>query len=1061
RTVLRGESGSNTADPLDFDILEAPVPGQATVKKLGTLTTTGTDTPVVSGWLEPGDYVLVETSVTGDYTEDNKHIEFTIEAGKTTQLTGEHAAVSSPKGKVTVENFTMLNNTKFNVAGITFNVYKAVEDIDGNYIYGDGGKKYKKLEDTPVAFETSDANETYTRILLDEGIYIVEETVPEGSPVRKPEADDTMAEGASNTFASRDYVVLTVQHNKDTSVIYEQKIQFYNPAIYGQLKIKKVDANNTNKGLEATFKVFLDKNCTEPAYDIKNEESKFTTDNSTGVGISFPLPAGTNYYLKETKTPDGYTYTDGGVFGPYTIESNTITDLSSDSTKYITNTKQFSIKVTKKATNSYDSTKATLYGSEVVAGAEIGLYESDAADTEPVAIGTTDSNGVMTFTGLKFTQEPKIWYVREITPPVNGKYVLNTTFYPVEVSYGDGTKTEFTINPGEDNEGILYDDEKGNVSITKLVRWQGEDTPAKDVEFALYAVSERGQVHKESSTAAATLITDTQGKAKSKPLDAGWYELVETKVPEGYAEAPSYWVEIKNNEESTTLYNAGGNELSNTIVNEADKGKFILYKWDGDKDTNSSSLTRMDQAQFTIERKVSESPEKWEYAVNNDREQSIITVQDDTDQPGNYRYESGYLEPGTYRIKEIKTPTYTYDDGGTQQTITFALNGDAQEFMVIKGQTLDVNAYNSPQGSITLTVYSQYDKDDVNVRKTLAGATFKLYKDEACTKEIKNSLRTADANGVCRWENLDPGTYYMKETEDGKTAVNNAGFEISTEIQSVEIEAGALVAKIASQDEDISSPEKEKIYKEVISTSRPVLKPALPTPSPALPIPTPALPTPTPALPTPTPVPEKSAAPIISDVKVSGNNVQVILEDISTAAQGYDYVISENKNCIVDKDYLQVNKNILITNTTFRYVQQGTYYVYCHSWTRGEDNKKVFSHWSQAYEVKVSDYTPAAPKIVGISSPKKGVVEVTVSVSEGAEGYDIILGKSIRKVNGEKRPVDYGKNVLKKRSMKTKKVVFRNVKPGTVYAALHSYTYSENKTKVFSKWSGYRKIKVK
>ncbi len=973
-------------------------------------------------------------------------------------------------GRLTVEKFTILNATEFNVAGIAFNVYRAVEDTDGVYVYN--GKNYKKLEDTPVASGTSDAKGIYTSILLEEGTYIVEETVPAESPVRKPNGDDTMAQGASNTFGSRDYVVLTVQRNKDTSVIDDQEIRFYNPATYGkftfkkvdqdgkvitgstvtfklyrnvgnsenpswelvgntitasqtdqnyvsdflpageyklvevsapgytiaygednplsfkieggkitgstegnttpnvdaslkqplvltnikqgslellkvgmlanevydknlegaqfilyknvkndasldcvaenivvtgkipatgankgvnktgndgkckwenldagsywlkeiepaanseagkdrdknpkytyssdarlvtieagqevvldkadandqnhrventttygQLKIRKVDANNTNKGLEAIFKVYLDKECTKPAYGIANKESQFTTDKNTGVGTSYPLPAGTNYYLKETKTPDGYTYTDGEVFGPYTIKSNEIIDLSTTPTEYITNTKQFSIKVTKKATNASDNTKNLLYGSEFVAGAVIGLYESNEANAEPVATQTTDANGVVTFTGLKFTQEPKTWYVREITPPDNGNYALNTTFYPVEVSYGDGKQIEFTIN-AEDaaNKGILYDDEKGNVSIIKQVKWQGLDTPAKDVEFALYAVSEQGQVHSEGSTAAATLKTDGQGNAKSKPLDAGWYELVETKVPEGYAKAPSYWIEIKNNEESTTLYNADGDALGNTIVNEADKGKFILYKWDGDKDTNESSLTRLDQAQFTVERKVSDAPEKWEYTVNNDRNQSIITVLDDTNQPGNYRYESGYLEPGTYRITEITTPEYSYNNGGTQQTITFALNGDAQEFEITKGETLNVNAYNSPQGSITLTKYGQYDPDHGDALKTLSGATFKLYKDKDCTQEIENSLRTADGNGVCRWENLDPGTYYIKETADGKTAVNNAGFEISTEVQSVVIERGTLVARIASTDASISDPEKAKIYKDV------------------------------------------------------------------------------------------------------------------------------------------------------------------------------------------------------------------------------------------------------
>ena len=85
---------------------------------------------------------------------------------------------------------------------------------------------------------------------------------------------------------------------------------------------------------------------------------------------------------------------------------------------------------------------------------------------------------------------------------------------------------------------------------------------------------------------------------------------------------------------------------------------------------------------------------------------------------------------------------------------------------------------------------------------------------------------------------------------------------------------------------------------------------------------------------------------MISSVKVTGNKATVILSGDSEGAAGYDYVISTDRDCITNKDYDSINKNQVQTSTTFKYVQQGTYYAYCHAWKRDENGKKVFSPWS-------------------------------------------------------------------------------------------------------------------
>ncbi|MDO4340360.1 MAG: hypothetical protein Q4C91_20095 [Eubacteriales bacterium] len=199
----------------------------------------------------------------------------------------------------------------------------------------------------------------------------------------------------------------------------------------------------------------------------------------------------------------------------------------------------------------------------------------------------------------------------------------------------------------------------------------------------------------------------------------------------------------------------------------------------------------------------------------------------------------------------------------------------------------------------------------------------------------------------------------------------------------------------------------------------------------------------------------------MAEVYGTGNQVRAVLSGPAAGVQGYDYVISKNINCIKDKDYLSVSKNILLTETNFRYIQKGTYYVYCHAWVRGKDGKKVFSKWSNYKEVTVTAVTPSTPKITRVKV-KGNNVTVTYTQSKDAAGYDLVLGSAARKVYGELRPVSYGARVKKVKNGNTVTVTFRNVKAGTYYAGLHAWNRtSEDGKKVFSPWSNVKKVTVK
>ncbi len=158
-----------------------------------------------------------------------------------------------------------------------------------------------------------------------------------------------------------------------------------------------------------------------------------------------------------------------------------------------------------------------------------------------------------------------------------------------------------------------------------------------------------------------------------------------------------------------------------------------------------------------------------------------------------------------------------------------------------------------------------------------------------------------------------------------------------------------------------------------------------------------------------------------------------------------------------------VSKNIEDIETYFRYVPEGTYYVYCHAWLKDESGRKVFSSWSEGKAVEVTAVTPGTPKIQSVRVNQKAkTITVTYTRCENASGYDIILGSRVEKVNGERRPVDYGKHVKKITKGNTVTVTLRNAKKGTYYMALHAWNRtSEDRTKVFSPWSDIRRIVIK
>ena len=153
-------------------------------------------------------------------------------------------------------------------------------------------------------------------------------------------------------------------------------------------------------------------------------------------------------------------------------------------------------------------------------------------------------------------------------------------------------------------------------------------------------------------------------------------------------------------------------------------------------------------------------------------------------------YESGMLEPGNYRLKEIKAPSYQKADGTWVQ---FQLPEQTEfDFTIVEGITKEVVFHNSPKGTIQVSKQGvQYDENGLPIesaRTMLSGVVFRLYTGSPADGvmnyvEVPDSERTTDGSGTCSWTDVSPGTYYIHEISapDGYEVQEDDFYKVTVE----------------------------------------------------------------------------------------------------------------------------------------------------------------------------------------------------------------------------------------------------------------------------------------
>ncbi len=646
--------------------------------------TTNTQNDTLTGYMPAGDYQLIETKAPSGYTLDPTPIPFTIEGGKITgadglpqESLGEPLALTdAPKGSILLEKKSQFaDEPAAAMQGVVFTLYqKKTNDAEADCIPAN-----------QVAQGTTAADGTLRLTGLDAGDYWLKET-----------SVGSNAGYAANLPA----IAVTVQAGGQTALTGDDRI--INKAVYGKLRIHKKDAVDDTPLSGAVFGIYTDEAC-------QNAVGQMTTGDD-GNAVSGLLAPQTNYYLKEITPPSGYRV-DETVYGPYQVPENgyraqTI-ELTNEKAQTVTLYKYYKVDPEK------DDTTPIPY-------VEFALYDVDPSanpDAEPISRQQTGTDGLIQFGGLK---PNTVYYLKELVVPVG---------------YVDQTDQVFTVTT--DNTGSkrieIENIPQGQIKLLKQAQWteagEGDASPlpVSGAVFTIYRWEGASLDTGSRGQAVGTITTDQTGVGQSQMLDPGYYELVETTVPEGYTApaANSFKLEITAGQVNDTYF-------VNPINNNPSKGRFQVIKRAA---SDEEPYTLLDGAVFELYHKVNGQYVK-------------VSGMDPTFTVEDGEYLSGVMDLGEYMIQEIQAPSgYTLDPTPHYFTLDTA------------GAIVKVDVENNAKGSITLTKKADTDNGSI----VLANAEFQLYRDKEAEGNKVGAPKKTNVNGECTWTGLDAGHYVIAE----------------------------------------------------------------------------------------------------------------------------------------------------------------------------------------------------------------------------------------------------------------------------------------------------------
>lgn len=754
-------------------------------KPLGTIETSLTNGVGVSTYLNPGDYVLVETRATDNgeyqYIVDKTPMPFTIEAGKLATLKDNAPIKNTLSGNILIKKYEAWNsddgNVKFPLAGITFNVYEQLED---------GTKKFFGATESTI-------EGVVVKGLVPGKTYVIEEVLA---------ADSVYEKAKPQTITAVSGKTITVSFD---NIPNKGKLKIVKTNLAGDIRLDKAKFDIYKEVEEADKPNQVLTIDNEKVYVQLVQEGVVTgtalnPDGSVDTGVAYSqfLEDGTKVFLKETKAPEGYDKIQTWS-GPYEIKAGTLT---------------------------IATIKNTLLGDPIggnkfdhlgngIAGADVGLFRSEeqAKKVNNILAGNDTSISIEDmFELLENEDSDRMGLVDRATSDKDGKLTFKhiengTTYYTVELrapkNYIRSNKVYKAI---AENDEIKFDgndlvnERLGQFKLKKTATLSGQTVLLDDVKFNVYKAIEEYEYNPDVKitkdmfydTVVATPVTGTltgvkgNGSFLSEHLEAGWYIFQENQDP---SEQPTH-LEISSTYYAVKIENDKINEVhvNTPIENILKYGKFVLTK------VNKKDPSTKVNANFKLEVK------------DKDGFYSVVSGYNNFEVSKDKVYESGYLPIGSYKLTEVsvetgftvdKTPIFfTVEAGkvtGMRNDVIEIIDGVYTDFPIV--------VKNDPQGSINLTKKGNILSTDSET--PLEGVTFTLYKktSDSAQEDIKQTAvatTVTNAEGLISIKNLDASAYWLVETEHSEENVAN-GYVVKG-VYSLDVKPGETCKTYKNED---------------------------------------------------------------------------------------------------------------------------------------------------------------------------------------------------------------------------------------------------------------------
>ena len=353
-----------------------------------------------------------------------------------------------------------------------------------------------------------------------------------------------------------------------------------------------------------------------------------------------------------------------------------------------------------------------------------GLYKGSATDTNGVL---ADFNFTSTITGLTFSKSGNtlnITATDAAAKQLSAGVTIKNRGHEVEVGT-DSCTILASADYGTDKQLIIILDDPID-PVPCYFKLKAEN-PTGDIEITKHTssgTSLSGWKFEVFTDAActnrvATATAGADGKAKVTGLVAGTYYVREVDESGTYP----WW----------------GYDPSVKTVNVTEGGTATVS-------FNNTLLGRIAVQKITSS---GGSLGGWTFEIFSDAACTQLVETITTDTTG--KATSGYLAPGTYYVREVDEsgtyPWWSYDQSVKVVTVSTG------------GGTATVSFTNVQNGRISI-------QKTTNTGKDLDGWQFGIYSDSACTQLVETI--TTDESGKATSGYLAPGTYYVKELDDGQ-----------------------------------------------------------------------------------------------------------------------------------------------------------------------------------------------------------------------------------------------------------------------------------------------------